>query len=242
MLNVTDYFEVVLYEEYIYHNKYLQSSKFFRLYLMKILQSKPSKLPFSYYQSHDVLFLSKDLLGKVLYTQINGEITAGIIVETEAYMGVVDKASHAYGGRRTNRTETLYNHGGVSYVYLCYGIHYLFNVVTASEDEPHAVLIRAVEPFAGIDVIEKRRGLSASNARISSGPGSAAKALGIDSTFNKKELDLDEIWIEDHGIRYDDNQIATVPRVGVDYADDHALLPWRFFVKGNKYVSKPNKI
>lgn len=199
------------------------------------------KLPFSYYQNHDVLFLAKDLLGKVLYTQIDGQISAGIIVETEAYMGAIDKASHAYGGRRTNRTETLYSHGGISYVYLCYGIHYLFNIVTAAADEPHAVLIRAVEPFDGLDVIEKRRSLNASNSRISSGPGSAAKALGIDAAFNKKELEGDEIWVEDHGIRYTDEEIASVPRVGVDYAGDHALLPWRYFVKGNKYVSKPNK-
>lgn len=203
--------------------------------------AEPIKLPFSYYQSHDVLFLAQDLLGKVLYTQIDGQISAGIIVETEAYMGAVDKASHAYGGRRTNRTETLYSHGGISYVYLCYGIHYLFNVVTASEGEPHAVLIRAVEPFAGLEIIENRRNLKASNSRISAGPGSAAKALGIDNTFNKKELEGDEIWIEDHGIRYTNEQIACVPRVGVDYAGDDALLPWRFFIKENKYVSKPNK-
>ncbi|KRD10373.1 3-methyladenine DNA glycosylase [Flavobacterium sp. Root901] len=204
--------------------------------------AEPFKLPFSYYQNHDVLFLAKDLIGKVLYTQIDGQVTAGIIVETEAYMGAVDKASHAYGGRRTNRTETLYSHGGISYVYLCYGIHYLFNVVTASEGEPHAVLIRAVEPYAGLDIIEARRNLSSSNSRISSGPGSAAKALGIDSSFNKKGLDGDEIWVEDHGIRFNAEEIACVPRVGVDYAGDHALLPWRFFVKGNKYVSKPNKL
>lgn len=202
---------------------------------------KTAVLPFSYYQNQDVLFLAQDLLGKILYTNINGQVTAGIIVETEAYMGTVDKASHAYGGRRTARTETLYLQGGTSYVYLCYGIHYLFNIVTAREGEPHAVLIRGVEPFKGIDIIEKRRGLKASNPRISSGPGSAAKALGIDITFNKKELNHDEIWVEDHGIRYSDDLIASVPRVGVDYAEEHATLPWRFFVKTNIYVSKPNK-
>lgn len=203
---------------------------------------KPAKLTFPYYQNPDVLFLARDLLGKVLCTMIDGKLSSGIIVETEAYMGAVDKASHAYGGRRTNRTETLYSEGGISYVYLCYGIHYLFNIVTASEGEPHAVLIRAVEPLEGIDLIERRRNMNAANARISSGPGSAAKALGIDSTFNKKALDGEEIWVEDHGIKYDSNAIASVPRVGVDYAEDHALLPWRFFVKGNKYVSKPNKL
>lgn len=200
------------------------------------------KLPFSYYLNQDVLFLAKDLLGKVLFTQINGEITAGIIVETEAYFGIQDKASHAYGGRRTNRTETLYQQGGVSYVYLCYGIHNLFNVVSSVEGEPHAVLIRAIEPLIGLDIMETRRKIAATKAAISSGPGSAAKALGIDRTFNEKELSGEEIWIEDHAIRYTTDQIAAVPRVGVAYAQEDALLPWRFFVKDNKYVSKPNKI
>lgn len=199
------------------------------------------KLPLSYYADQDVLFLAQDLLGKVLFTEINGAVTAGIIVETEAYFGVQDKASHAYGGRRTDRTETLYSHGGVSYVYLCYGIHHLFNVVTSVEDEPHAVLIRAVEPLIGKETMELRRSMPASRAAISSGPGSAAKALGIDRNFNKKDLTGNEIWIEDHGIRYDPDEIIAGPRIGVSYAQEDALLPWRFFVKGNKYVSKPNK-
>jgi DNA-3-methyladenine glycosylase len=200
------------------------------------------KLPLSYYSNQDVLFLAQNLLGKVLFTDINGEVTAGIIVETEAYFGVLDKASHAYGGRRTNRTETLYSHGGVSYVYLCYGIHHLFNVVTSVKDEPHAVLIRAVEPLIGKDIMELRRNMSADKAAISSGPGSAAKALGIDKSFNKKDLDGNEIWIEDHGIQYPSDDIIKAPRIGVAYAQEDALLPWRFFVKGNKYVSKPNTV
>ncbi|WP_395973637.1 DNA-3-methyladenine glycosylase [Chryseobacterium cucumeris] len=199
------------------------------------------KLPLSYYSNQDVLFLARDLLGKVLFTEFNGEKTAGIIVETEAYFGVIDKASHAYGGRRTDRTETLYSHGGVSYVYLCYGIHHLFNVVTSVEDEPHAVLIRAVEPLVGKEIMEHRRNMPASKPAISAGPGSAAKALGIDRSFNKKELTGHEIWIEDHGISYSPDDIIAGPRIGVAYAQEDALLPWRFFVKGNKYVSKPNK-
>ncbi|MCS4305492.1 DNA-3-methyladenine glycosylase [Chryseobacterium sp. BIGb0232] len=200
------------------------------------------KLPLSYYSTQDVLFLAQDLLGKVLFTEINGEITAGIIVETEAYNGIYDKASHAYGGRRTDRTETLYSHGGISYVYLCYGIHHLFNVVTSVEDEPHAVLVRAIEPLIGTEIMENRRNMPASKAAISSGPGSAAKALGIDRSFNKKDLTGNEIWIEDHGIQYPSEDIVTGPRIGVAYAQEDALLPWRFFVKGNKYVSKPNII
>ncbi|MDH5033224.1 MULTISPECIES: DNA-3-methyladenine glycosylase [Chryseobacterium] len=200
------------------------------------------KLPRSYYSNQDVLFLAQDLLGKVLFTKINGETTAGIIVETEAYFGVKDKASHAYGGRRTDRTETLYSHGGVSYVYLCYGIHHLFNVVTSVQDDPHAVLVRAIEPLIGKEIMELRRNMSASKPSISAGPGSAAKALGIDRTFNKKDLDGHEIWIEDHGISYPQSEIIAGPRIGVAYAQEDALLPWRFFVKGNKYVSKPNKV
>lgn len=200
------------------------------------------KLEFSYYLNQDVLFLAKDLLGKVLFTNTGGEITAGIIVETEAYYGVQDKASHAYGGRRTNRTETLYSHGGISYVYLCYGIHNLFNIVSSVKGEPHAVLIRGIEPLIGKEIMEIRRNMAVTKAAISSGPGSAAKALGIDRSFNKKDLTGEEIWIEDHGIQYTTDQIAATPRVGVAYAQEDALLPWRFFVKGNKYVSKPNKV
>ncbi|ANF52803.1 3-methyladenine DNA glycosylase [Chryseobacterium glaciei] len=200
------------------------------------------KLPFSYYQNPDVLFLAKDLLGKVLFTEIDGEITAAIIVETEAYFGIHDKASHAYGGKRTERTEIMYAQGGISYVYLCYGIHHLFNVVTSIENEPHAVLVRAVEPLIGQEIMELRRNMPSTKSAISSGPGSAAKALGINRSFNKKELTGEEIWLEDHNIRYNPDDIIASPRVGVAYAQEDALLPWRFFIKGNKYVSKPNKV
>lgn len=196
------------------------------------------KLPLSYYSNQDVLFLAKDLLGKVIFTEIDGNITAGIIVETEAYFGIQDKASHAYGGRRTDRTETLYSHGGISYVYLCYGIHHLFNVVTSVENDPHAVLIRATEPLIGKEIMESRRNMPASKAAISSGPGSAAKALGIDRTFNQKDLSGSEIWIENHNTQYSLDKIESGPRVGVAYAGEDALLPWRFWIKGNKYVSK----
>jgi DNA-3-methyladenine glycosylase len=127
-------------------------------------------------------------------------------------------------------------------VYLCYGIHYLFNIVSSVKDEPHAVLIRAVEPLCGKEIMERRRNMPATKAAISSGPGSAAKALGIDRSFNEKDLTGEEIWIEDRGIRYTDNDIAATPRVGVGYAQEDALLPWRFFIRGNKYVSKPNKV
>ena len=200
------------------------------------------KLKEEYYLNEDVVSLAKDLLGKILYTKIDNEITAGIIVETEAYFGIKDKASHAYGGRRTNRTETMYSNGGIAYVYLCYGMHNLFNIVSSKENDPHAVLIRGIEPLVGIDIIEQRRNMPHTKGAISAGPGSAAKALGIDKTFNAKNLTGDEIWIEDHAIRYKDEDIVATPRVGIAYAKEHALLPWRFFIKGNKYVSKPNKV
>ncbi|PWS33467.1 DNA-3-methyladenine glycosylase [Pedobacter paludis] len=200
------------------------------------------KLNPEYYLNQDAVFLAKDLLGKVLYTKINDQITAGIIVETEAYFGVKDKASHAYGGRRTNRTETMYGKGGIAYVYLCYGMHNLFNVVSSVKDEPHAILIRAIEPLVGKDIMEERRNMPFTKGAISSGPGSAAKALGIDRSFNAKDLNGTEIWIEDQSINYTENEISISPRVGIAYAQEHALLPWRFFVKGNKYVSKPNKV
>ena len=200
------------------------------------------KLSRGYYLNEDVLHLAKDLLGKVLFTNIKGEVSAGIIVETEAYFGISDKASHAYGGRRTNRTETMFSEGGVAYVYLCYGMHNLFNVVSSKINDPHAILIRAIEPLIGKELMEERRKMVFAKPAISSGPGSAAKALGIDRSFNAKDLTGNEIWIEDHQISIDDNEIMAVPRVGIAYAQEHAALPWRFYIKGNKYVSKPNKV
>jgi len=198
------------------------------------------KLPFSFYQHTDVNQLAVQLLGKQLFTCIDGQLTGGTIVETEAYNGIGDKASHAYGGRLTNRTQTMYQSGGLSYVYLCYGIHHLFNVVTAPEGTPHAVLIRGIEPVAGLDVMLQRRAMTALKPNLTAGPGALAKALGIDKALNAKDLLGDEIWIEDNGIYFSDEQIVASPRVGVAYAAEHALLPWRYYVKGNKFVSKPN--
>jgi DNA-3-methyladenine glycosylase len=198
------------------------------------------KLPFSFYQNTDVNSLAVQLLGKQLFTLIDGRLTGGMIVETEAYNGIEDKASHAYGGRLTSRTSTMYQSGGVSYVYLCYGIHHLFNVVTAPEGVPHAVLIRGVEPVAGLDVMLERRNMTALKPNLTAGPGALAKALGIDKGLNAKDLLGEEIWIEDGGISVPGSSVVASPRVGVDYAGDHALLPWRYYVKGNRFVSKPN--
>lgn len=199
------------------------------------------KLSNEYYHTDDVVALSRDLLGKYLYTKIDGIITGGYIVETEAYKGIIDRASHAYGNRKTPRTSVIFEPGGIIYVYLCYGIHEMLNIVTSAEGQPHAILIRAVNPTDGIEAMQVRRNMPVLKNTITMGPGSVAKALGISRAINAASLQGDTIWIEDKGLTFPDKDIAAVPRVGVDYAGEDALLPYRFFVKGNPYVSKPNK-
>jgi len=199
------------------------------------------KLPESYYHNPDVVAVSKDLIGKYLFTCIDNVTTGGYIVETEAYNGVIDRASHAYGNRNTPRTSIMFKQGGIAYVYLCYGIHEMFNIVTNVEGQPHAILIRAVNPTDGIEAMQARRNMLVLKPTITMGPGSVAKALGISRAINGYSLQDDTIWIEDKGLSFPDETIAAVPRVGVDYAGEEALLPYRFYVKGNPYVSKPNK-
>lgn len=199
------------------------------------------KLSEEFYQSKEVVSIARNLLGKYLFTNINGEISGGYIVETEAYNGIIDKASHAFGNRLTNRTKTMYAAGGVAYVYLCYGIHEMLNVVTSVEGEPHAVLIRAVNPTEGMDLMLERRKMASIKNNITAGPGSVAKALGISRKMNGLSFQGEEIWIEDRGLVFTDDQVAAVPRVGVAYAKEDALLPYRFYVKGNPFVSKPNR-
>ncbi len=199
------------------------------------------KLSTDFYQVKEVTQIARNLLGKYLFTNINGEISGGFIVETEAYAGIVDKASHAFGNRKTNRTKTMYAAGGIAYVYLCYGIHEMLNVVTSVEGEPHAVLIRAINPTEGIDLMLERRNMVSIKNNLTAGPGSVAKALGISRKMNGLSFLSEEIWIEDRGLAFNNDQIAAVPRVGVAYAKEDALLPYRFYVKGNPYVSKPNR-
>ena len=188
----------------------------------------------SYYLNPDVVFLARDLIGKTLCTRINHVLTCGIITETEAYAGVTDKASHAYGDRRTKRTETMYSSGGVSYVYLCYGIHRLFNVVTNARDVPHAVLIRAIYPTVGIEEIVKRRGIKPSPT-LCVGPGKVTQALGIDLVHNNLSLSGNEVWIQDDHIHINASDIHTGPRIGVDYAGKDAKLPYRFWTTNYKF-------
>ncbi|HTE11545.1 MAG TPA: DNA-3-methyladenine glycosylase [Chitinophagaceae bacterium] len=195
------------------------------------------KLPPSFYTRKDVVIIAKELLGKLLVTAFDGEITAGRIVETEAYNGTGDKASHAYGNRRTNRTEIMYATGGAAYVYLCYGIHHLFNVVTNTAGIPHAILIRGIEPVKGIQVMLQRMKKENLDYTVGRGPGNVSKALGISVMHTSSSLLNNDIYIADDGLVIKPLQIAATPRIGVDYAAEDALLPYRFYIKGNPYVS-----
>ena len=195
------------------------------------------KLTFSFYQRQNVVRVAKELLGKIVVTNWDGLVTSGRIVETEAYAGIIDKASHASGGRRTVRNEIMYGAGGFAYVYLCYGIHHLFNVVTNSEDIPHAILIRALDPIAGIDEMLVRTNKKKLDHTLTRGPGNVSKALGIFTKHSGISLLGDNIFIASDGFEYAPKEIAASPRIGVDYAGKDALLPYRLYVKGNPFVS-----
>ena len=195
------------------------------------------KLNLDFYQREDILIISQDLLGKVLCTNIGGKLTSGIIVETEAYAGIADKASHAFGNRRTKRNETMYASGGKAYVYLCYGIHHLFNIVTNKENIPHAVLIRAIQPRDGIEIMLQRRNKKKIDHTLTSGPGSLTRALGITVKNSGTFLMDNLIWLEDQNINYTNQDILSSPRVGVQYAGKDAQKPWRFQIVNNPWVS-----
>lgn len=195
------------------------------------------KLDNSFYDRSNVLTISKELLGKVLVTNFDGELTSGRIVEVEAYNGVGDRASHAYGGRRTNRTEVMFGAGGTAYMYLIYGIHHLFNVVTNKKDTPHAVLVRALEPVEGIETMLRRTGKKKLDYTLTRGPGNLSKALGLMTRHTGWSLSSEEIYIGDDGFKLKKSDIIATPRIGVDYAGEDAKLPYRFYVKDNPYVS-----
>lgn len=186
------------------------------------------KLPLRFYSRNDVVAVSRELLGKVLCSNENGQITKAVITETEAYAGVSDKASHAYGGRRTSRTEPMYGQGGTAYVYLCYGIHHLFNVVVGDVDVPLAVLIRAAEPIEGIEQMQQRRRHRRTGKLFLHGPGVLSQALGITTALTGISLLDDRIWIEDQQIPVKSQDVTVGPRIGVDYAEDDAKRPYRF--------------
>jgi DNA-3-methyladenine glycosylase len=191
---------------------------------------RPHILPKSFYIREDVVAISRDLLGKVLCTEINGRRTSVVITETEAYAGIKDRASHAYNDRRTRRTEPIYGPGGTAYVYLCYGIHHLFNVVTNVSGVPHAVLVRAGEPHSGLPAMLHRRGKPHADRSLLAGPGSLARALGITTALTGSSLLNGPIRIEDHGLQVDEACISTGPRVGIDYAGEDAARPYRFLL------------
>ena len=194
-----------------------------------------SKLPLAFYRQADVVQVARQLVGKVLYTQVDGALTAGRIVETEAYNGTTDRACHAYPRKRTPRTDIFFQPGGLAYVYLCYGIHHLFNIVTNTADEPDAVLIRGLEPLAGTDLMLARRNMQKVERRLTAGPGTLSQAMGISTAWNGLALDGDTIWLEDDGFQVSD--LIASPRVGVDYAGEDAKLPWRFRLPGSTWVS-----
>ncbi len=186
------------------------------------------KIALSYYQQTDVVALARDLIGKYLFTVVDGQLAGGIITETEAYKGVGDRACHGFGGRRTHRNEMMYHQGGVSYVYFCYGMHHMFNIVTNLEDEPEAVLIRAICPTHGEELMLKRLGKNKMSPALTNGPGKLTKALGITMRMNGKSLDSSEIWLEDRRLQIPDSLVDITPRIGVDYAGPDASLPYRF--------------
>jgi len=196
------------------------------------------KLSKEFYQRDDVISIAKDLLGKLLIRNLNGVLTSGIIVETEAYHPE-EMASHAFQRRRTKRNSIMFEEGGVAYVFMNYGIHYLFNVVTNIKEEPDAILIRALQPVSGLETMMVRRNKTA-DSRITSGPGALSKAMAIDLNLNGESLLGEKIWIEnDNSLDLSNYNMVSSKRVGVEYAGEHASLPWRFYFKNNPWISKP---
>lgn len=192
-------------------------------------------LPVSFFQGNDVESIASDLLGKLVVTKLAGKVTVGRITETEAYKGTEDRACHAFGGRRTPRNEVMYADGGHAYVYICYGIHFLFNVVTNRRDHPDAVLIRSVEPIEGTPVMLQRAGKDVLRPNLAAGPGNLTRALGIDMRHNGLLLNSPVLHIADDGFSVP--SILATPRIGVESAGADALRLYRYIIKGNRYVS-----
>jgi DNA-3-methyladenine glycosylase len=196
-----------------------------------------AKLPKQFYTGTDTLEIAKQLLGTTLCSNFNGIITKGKIVETEAYCGIEDRGCHAFKGRLTDRTKVMYQPGGVVYVYLCYGIHYLFNVITHIEGMPHAILIRAIEPIAGFEMILERTNRKKIDHTIGAGPGLVSLCMGFKKEHTGISLLSDEIWI-DKGASIPKNKIIDSPRVGMNFEGEYKLIPWRFRIKDSIHISK----
>lgn len=191
-----------------------------------------------YYGSTDTLTIAKDLLGKVLRTHIDGQHCSAMITETEAYLAPEDRASHAYQYRRTTRNESMYAIGGTCYMYICYGIHQMFNIATGPVEHPHAILIRAVEPISGIDTMLRRRSLTSVKKNLTAGPGLLCQAMGLDKSFDGHDLTKGKlVWIERREtIR--SAEIVQTTRIGIDSCGEAVQYPYRFYIKDNPWVSK----
>jgi DNA-3-methyladenine glycosylase len=199
-------------------------------------------LPIEFYDRKDVVLIARELIGKIISTDFDEGFTSGRIVETEAYIGLTDRASHSFGGKRTTRNEHMYATAGTAYVYICYGMHHLFNVVTNAKDIPDAVLIRAIEPITGIDIMLKRTGKLQADYTLTKGPGNTAKALGISKMHSGINLLKSEINLYDDGFKIHADEIAVSHRIGIQGTGEAALLPYRFYLKGSRFVSGfPNK-
>ncbi len=191
----------------------------------------------NFYRREDVLQVARELLGKLLVSRVEGVRTSGIITEVEAYRAPDDRACHAYGNRCTTRTEVMFRAGGCAYIYLCYGMHHLFNVVTGPEGMAHAVLVRAIEPVEGVEEMLLRRGKKKVQPQLTTGPGVLSRALGLHKDMSGESLlRRKRIWIEDAGQKLTAEEIGTSPRIGVDYAGEAAQWPWRFFIKNSRWV------
>lgn len=188
------------------------------------------KLPKTFYRNPDTVFLSQELLGKYLMTRIGGKLTGGMILETESYMGPEDRAAHSFNGKYTERTKIMYHPGGVAYVYLCYGIHSLFNIITNLEGVPHGILIRAIRPEIGLETILERRHKKRLDRTVGYGPGSVARCLGITVKHRGVDLTGDTIWVEDRNVHVAKKDILISKRIGVEYAEEWAEKPLRFTI------------
>jgi DNA-3-methyladenine glycosylase len=198
------------------------------------------KVPLSFYNRKDVVKIAEELLGKIIVTNIDGLFTSGRIVETEAYVGISDKASHSFSGRRTAKNEHMYSAPGTAYIYICYGMHQMMNIVTNEKEIPDAVLIRAIEPLEGIDIMLQRTGKAELDKTLTRGPGNVGKALGIFKHHSGLHLLDEQIYLLNDGQKILQENIGISKRIGVESAGADGLLPYRFFVKGNKYVSGKN--
>ncbi len=203
------------------------------------------KLPREFYTRENTLQIAQDLLGKILVIPgENDKRVSAKIVETEAYLGAIDKAAHSYNNRRTKRTETMFAVGGTVYIFFIYGMYFQFNIVVGEIDTPHAILVRAVAPLENIELMRERRNAKSKNPdkqmpdkNLTSGPGKLCIALGIDKSFNNADLLGEKVWLEE-GEKLTKTRIASGKRIGIDYAEEFAEKPWRFWIKDNEFVSR----